>query len=126
VPSMKHSSHRTRCRSSNWARNARHRFSSTPVYAHSHNRRCTVLLLPYRGGSAHHGDPVHRIHRIPSKHRRASAGGRPRPRFRGAGGKWGLIASHCRSVTLCHAIVPPFGMAHTQHQPINPRKGFLG
>ncbi len=76
-PSMKHSSHCTWCRSSNWSRKARHRSNSTPDSAHAFSRRWTVLFEPYFSGHSPHRAPVHKIHRIPSKHRRSSTGGRP-------------------------------------------------
>ena|ERR1051326_6163698 len=104
MPSIKHSSHRTFFRSSNWSRKARHMFKSTSDSAHSFNRRWTVLLGPYRSGSSLQGAPVQRIQRMPSKHLRSSAGGRP-PFFRRLRlGSSALISSHCLSVTARQAI----------------------
>jgi hypothetical protein len=67
IPSMKHSSHRTFLRSSNWSRKARHILGSTSDSAHCFKRRLTVLLEPYRSGNSPHGAPVQRIQRMPSK-----------------------------------------------------------
>jgi hypothetical protein len=76
-PSLKHSSPRPFCGSSRWSKQARHRCKSTSAAAQAVNHRWTVRFAPYRAGHALHGSPVPRIHRIPSKHRRSSAGGRP-------------------------------------------------
>jgi len=109
LPSMKHSFPRSFWWSLSWASNARHNARSTPLASHCRSRRHQVLGLPYRGGSSLHGAPVQRIHRIPSKHRRASATGRP-PRGRYfAGGRCGRIWSHWASVRWRQAMQPPFG-----------------
>jgi len=104
MPSMKHSSHRTFFLSSNWSRKARHMFRSTSLSAHSFNRRWTVLFEPYRSGSSLQGAPVHRIQRMPSKHLRSSAAGRPPFFCRLRLGSFALINSHCLSVTARQAI----------------------
>jgi hypothetical protein len=105
VPSTKHSSQCTFWRSSSWSNTARHRFSNTPLWAHWHSRRCTVLGLPCRAGNSLHGAPVHRIHKMPSKHFRSSAGGRP-PLGRAArGGNTSWTACHCRSDNDLHATI---------------------
>ena len=104
MPSMKHSSHRTFFLSSNWSRKARHMFRSTSDSAHSFKRRWTVLFEPYLSGNSLQGAPVQRIQRMPSKHKRSSAGGRP-PFFRRLRlGSSALINSHCLSVTARQAM----------------------
>lgn len=108
LPSTKHSFQRSFCWSLSWARKARHRASSTPVVSHCRRRRQHVVGLPYRLGSSLQGAPVHRIQRMPSKQRRASAGGRPLCGERLAVGRWGRIWSHCGSVRWRHAIGSPF------------------
>ena len=77
VPSTKHSSHRTCCRSESWAKKACQSFSKVPSRVHFCNRRYALLEWPYRPGNSLHGAPVQRTHRIPSKHFRSSVGGRP-------------------------------------------------
>lgn len=74
LPSTKHSFQRSFWASFNWAKKARHSASSAPQVSHCRSRRQHVLELPYRRGRSLHGAPVQRIHRIPSKQRRASAG----------------------------------------------------
>jgi hypothetical protein len=73
------------------------------------SRSWTVLFLPYRSGSSFQGAPVQRIQRIPSKHLRSSAGGRPALiSFRQAlflCRKYCLTLSPCSSVSLLHSIV---------------------
>ena len=104
IPSMKHSSQRTFCWSDNWFKNARQRFRSTSVSAHSLRRRWTALFEPYLSGNSLQGAPVHKIQRIPSKHLRSSRGGRPPFRLRRRLGKCCLMAAHCLSVTARQAI----------------------
>ena len=111
VPSTKHPFQRICPFSFNWARKARHIFSKMPALVHCCNRRWTVLLVPYREGNSLHGAPVQRIHRIPSKHFRSSAGGRPPLRsFLRQGflrtGRCSRTFSHCSSVRLLQAMSP--------------------
>ena len=117
VPSTKHSSQRIISFSSSWPRKARQTFSRVPSPAHFCKRRWMVLEGPYRRGSSLQGEPVQRIHRIPSKQPRSSKGGRPplrsffrHGRFRS--GSSALTFSHCRSVNFLHANshVPPRNM----------------
>ena len=112
VPSTKHSFQRICPRWFNWARKARHIFSKTLFFVQFCSRRWTVLLAPYRGGNSLHGAPVHKIHRIPSKHLRSSAGGRPPTRsFLRHGflrtGSCSWTRAHCFSVSFLHATVSP-------------------
>lgn len=104
MPSMKHSSQRTFCRSESWLRKALQRFNSTSLSAHSLRRRWTELFEPYLSGNSLQGAPVHRIQRMPSKHLRSSRGGRPPFRDRFRFGKCCLMSSHCLSVTERQAI----------------------
>lgn len=99
LPSPKHSSQRTFSASLRSARKPRHNASSVPSSSHCRSLRQQVLELPYWRGSALHGAPVHRIHRMPSKHLRGSAGGRPPrglPRRRGSRR---AIRAHCASLS---------------------------
>src|SRR3989304_3957054 len=107
LPSAKHSSQRTLSWSLSWANKARHSSRNTPLSSHAFSRRQHVLGLPYRSGSTLHGAPVHRIHKIPSKHRRSSTRGRPPflPRLLAAG-RWSRIFFHCASLCSCHALPP--------------------
>lgn len=77
LPSIKHSLHWILSRSESSDKRARHNFSKTPDSSHSFKRRQQVLELPYFCGSSLQGAPVHKTQRIPSKHRRSSARGRP-------------------------------------------------
>ena len=83
LPSPKHSSQRNFSRSFKSARSARHIASSVPSSSQVRSRRQQVVGLPYRRGSSLQGAPVQRIQRMPSKHFRSSARGRPP---RGLGG----------------------------------------
>ncbi len=107
LPSPKHSSQRTFSASFRSARNARHSASSVPSSSHCRSRRQQVVELPYWRGSTFHGAPVHRIHRMPSKHLRGSAGGRPPRGFRLRRGRCGAIRAHCASLSR-----PLNAMAH--------------
>ena len=104
LPSTKHSSQRILPRSFKSARKARHGSSRTPLSSHSLSLRQQVVGLPYRRGSSLQGAPVHRIHKIPSKHLRLSAQGRPPLGLIFRGGRWGWISFHCRSVRPRHAM----------------------
>lgn len=105
VPSTKHSSHRICSWSWSWARKARHNFSKEPSRVQRGKRSWTVLLGPYRRGSSLHWAPVHKIHRMPSKQRRSSAGGRPPFGFFCGGGKCSLILCQCSSESFRHVIL---------------------
>jgi hypothetical protein len=69
---MKYSYQRTFCRSEIWFKKARQGLSSVPFSTHCLSRRLTALLEPYRWESLLQGAPVHKIQRIPSKHKRSS------------------------------------------------------
>ena len=99
VPSRKHSSQRTCPRSLSWARKVRQSFSSVPSLVQRPSRRWTVLFFPYRGGNSLHWAPVQRIQRMPSKHSRSSAQGRPPLRLGLRTGRCLRVSSHCLSVS---------------------------
>lgn len=104
LPSAKHSSQRSFSRSFKSARKARHRLSSVPSSSQVKRRRQHVVELPYLRGSSLQGAPVHRIQRMPSKHFRSSARGRPPRGLGGWAGRYSLRRAHCTSVSLRHAI----------------------
>jgi hypothetical protein len=104
LPSAKHSSQRSFSRSFKSARKARHRLSSVPSSSQVKRRRQQVVGLPYLPGSSLQGAPVHRIQRMPSKHFRSSARGRPPRGLGGWAGRCSLRHAHCTSVSLRHAI----------------------
>jgi len=98
VPSMKASLQSSCAASSSCARNARHSPSHTSLRSHSPRRRQHVVELGYSLGRSFQRAPVRRTQRIPSKHSRLSAGGRP-PRLPGFHfGRCGSILAHCLSV----------------------------
>lgn len=99
LPSAKHSSQSSLSASFSSANNARHMFRNTPPASHSFKRRQHVLALPYSFGSAAQGDPVQAIHRMPSKHFRSSAAGRPPWGRSGRAGTCFRILAHCSSLT---------------------------
>jgi hypothetical protein len=104
LPSAKHSSHRSFSRSFRSARKARHIASSVPSSSQVRRRRQQVVGAPYRRGSSLQGAPVQRTQRMPSKHFRSSARGRPPCGFGGWAGRCSLRRAHCTSVSLRHAI----------------------
>jgi hypothetical protein len=107
LPSPKHSSQCTFSASFNSASSTRHSASKVPSSSHCRSRRQHVVGLPYWRGKTFHGAPVHRIHRMPSKHLRGSAAGRPPRGFRLRRGRCGAICAHCASLSR-----PLNAMAH--------------
>jgi hypothetical protein len=107
LPSPKHSSQRTFSASFKSASKPRQSASNVPSSSHCRSRRQQVLELPYFRGSALQGAPVHRIHRMPSKHLRGSAGGRPPRDWPLRRGRRGAIRAHCASLSR-----PLNAMAH--------------
>jgi hypothetical protein len=78
VPSI-NASLQSRCaRSLSSVKNARQILSHTPSSVQRLSRRQHVLGLGYRSGRSHHRAPVRNTHKIPSRHARLSAKGRPR------------------------------------------------
>jgi hypothetical protein len=82
-------------------RSATHIASRTPLSAHSLSRRQQVDGEGNSLGRSFHRAPDFRTQRIPSKHRRSSADGRPPRAERFRAGKCGLIFSHIASVNNC-------------------------
>ncbi len=99
LPSRKVSSHRSRPFSSSAPSRARQASSQTPSSCHWCSRRQQVEGEGNSSGRNRQAAPVCRIHRMPSKHARFAAGGRPRlSRRRLRLGNKGAISSHCSSV----------------------------
>jgi len=86
-------------RPSSVSRKACQIFTSTPSPSHSTNRRQQVLGDGYRSGKSRQRAPLRSTHKMPSKHARSSAGGRPPRGDRLRLGMHGLILSHCWSLT---------------------------
>src|SRR5437667_4996548 len=94
LPSRKVSSHFSRPSSSSAPNNVRHAFSHTPSSSHCLSRRQQVEGEGNSSGKNRHAAPVCRIHRMPSKHARFDAQGRPRlSRRRLGGGNIGSTSS---------------------------------
>ena len=99
LPSKKVSSHFSRPSSSSAPSRVRHAFSQTPSSSHCLSRRQQVEGEGNSSGKNRHAAPVCRIHRMPSKHARFEAQGRPRLSCRRlGGGSMGSTSSHCSSV----------------------------
>ena len=99
LPSKKVSSHFNRPASSSAPSRARQASSQTPASSHCLSRRQQVEGDGNSSGRNRQAAPVRRIHRMPSKHARFEAQGRPRlsRRLLGSGSN-GSISSHCSSV----------------------------
>src|SRR5271169_3996136 len=99
LPSKKVSSHFSRPSASSAPSRVRHAFSQTPSSFHCLSRRQQVEGEGNSSGKNRHAAPVCRIQRMPSKHARLDAQGRPRlSRRRLGGGSMGSTSSHCASV----------------------------
>jgi len=99
LPSRKASSHFSKPSPSNAPSSARHAFSHTSCSSHCFNRRQQVGGEGNSSGRNRHAAPVCRIHRMPSKHARFDAQGRPRLSLRRfSSGSNGSISSHCSSL----------------------------
>ena len=107
LPSRKVSSHRSRPSSSSAPSSARHACSHTPSSSHCFSRRQQVEGEGNSSGRKRQAAPVCKIHRMPSKHARFGAQGRPRLSRRRLGwGSNGSISSHCSSVnSLCRCFM---------------------
>src|SRR5712692_7250957 len=112
LPSRTVSSHFSRPSSSSAPSSARQAFSQTPSSSHCLSRRQQVEGEENSSGKNRHAAPVCRIHRMPSKHPRFDAQGRPRLScLRLGGGSIGSTNSHCSSVnSFCR-----FFMTEAQH-----------
>jgi hypothetical protein len=99
LPSRKVSSHFSRPLASSAPNRVRHASSQTPSSCHCCNRRQQVEGEGNSSGRNRHAAPVCRTHKMPSKHARFGAGGRPRLSRRCFGlGSNGSINFHCSSV----------------------------
>jgi len=99
LPSRKVSSHLSRPSSSSAPSSARHASSQTPPSSHCLSRRQQVAGEGNSSGRNRHAAPVCRIHKMPSKHARFGADGRPRLSLLGLGfGSKGSTNCHCSSV----------------------------
>jgi hypothetical protein len=74
----------------------------------SRRRRQQVLEEGKSFGKSFHLAPLRSTQRIPSKHARLSAGGRPPRRERLGSGRNGRIFSHCESVSSLLVMANPF------------------
>jgi hypothetical protein len=103
LPSRKLSSQRSRPFSFSAPNRVRHASSQIPCSCQRCNRRQQVEDEGNSSGRNRHAAPVCRIQRMPSRHARFGAGGRPRLSARRWGrGNNGSISSHCSSVnSLC-------------------------
>jgi len=99
VASRNASSQSSSLRSSICASSFRQARSQTPCSSHIRNRRQQVEPSGYSSGRSRHRAPVRRTHRIPCKHARLEAHGRPRPSLRRFGsGNNGANTTHCSSL----------------------------
>jgi len=111
LPSKKLSSQRSRPFSSSAPSRVRQASNQTPCSCQRCNRRQQVEDEGNSSGRNRHAAPVCRIQRMPSRHARFEAGGRPRLSARRLlWGNKGSISPHCSSVnSLCR-----FFMAEAQ------------
>ena len=99
VASRKASSQSSNRRSSSRESSFRHAACQTSCSSHLRNRRQQVDPSGYASGTSRHRAPVRSTHRIPSRHPRFEAQGRPRPSLRRFGsGNSGHNISHCSSL----------------------------
>ena len=107
LPSRKVSSHFNSPSASSAPSSARHASSHTSCSSHRFSRRQQVAGDGYLSGRNRHAAPVCNIHKMPSKHPRLDAHGRPRLSLRrfGSGSK-GSINSHCASVNNSNRFLP--------------------
>ncbi len=95
LPSIKASSQSSNPFSSSIERNLRQTSSQTPCSSQSRNRRQQVEGLGYCSGRSCHRAPVRKIHNMPSKTSRLSAGGRPPFGFFRGSGSCVFSSFHC-------------------------------
>ncbi len=89
-------------------------FNHTSRSSHSCKRRQQVLAEGYSAGKSRQRAPLRRTHKMPSKTRRGSLGGRPRCRRRAGLGRSVLILSHGLSVSKDLSRIPSF--PHRAHK----------
>lgn len=100
VASRNASSQSSSLRSSNCPNSLRHAFSQIPCSSHILNRRQQVDPFGYSPGRSRHRAPVRSTQRMPSRHARLDAQGRPRPSLRRLGsGNNGVNIVHCASLS---------------------------
>lgn len=111
VPSRKASLQSSWARPSNSLRKARQRDNQTSWRSHSPSRRQHVVGLGKCSGKSRHRAPVRSTQRMPSKHPRSGARGRPPRRWRLGFGSSGATFAHCASVSIdCRINSPPSEM----------------
>jgi len=99
LPSRNDSSHCNKPLPSSAPSSARHASSHTSCSSHCFNRRQQVAGDGYLSGRNRHAAPVCNTHKMPSRHSRFDAHGRPRLSLRRFGsGNRGSISSHCFSL----------------------------
>ncbi len=99
LPSRNVSSHFSRPSPSSAPSSVRHASSHTSCSSHCFRRRQQVAGEGYLSGRNRHAAPVCSTHRMPSRHARLEAHGRPRLSLRSFGsGRRGAIRSHCLSL----------------------------
>ncbi len=99
VASRNASSQSNSPRSSICASSFRQARSQTPCSSHIRSRRQQVEPSGYSSGRSRHRAPVRITHKIPCKHARLDAHGRPRPSLRRLGsGNNGANTAHCSSL----------------------------
>ena len=107
-PSAKVSSQFNRPPASSSPRKVRQILSHRPCSSQSRRRRQQVLEEGKSLGKSFHLAPLRNTQRMPSRHVRLSAGGRP-PRLEAlGGGNNGRIFSHCESVSSLLVMANPF------------------
>ena len=99
VASRKASSQSSSLRWSIWPSSFRQARSQTPCSSHIRTRRQQVEPSGYSSGISRQRAPVRSTHKIPCKHARLLAHGRPRPSLRRLGsGNKGISTNHCSSL----------------------------
>jgi hypothetical protein len=98
-------------------------FNQTSRSSQARRRRQQVLAEGYSAGRSRQRAPLRKTHKMPSKTRRWSAGGRPRWRRRGLG-KNGPIFCHCSSLSKDRSRIPrvPHHSRSSYKQKMWPRK----
>ena len=102
VASRKASSQSSNRRWSSIDNSFRHAFSHTPCSSQFRSRRQQVDPSGNSSGRSRHRAPVRNTHRMPCRHSRLLAQGRPRPSLRRLGsGNKGSSIFHCSSLSNC-------------------------
>jgi hypothetical protein len=111
---MKVSCHCSRPLASSVPSSVRQASSQTPRFSQSPRRRQQVTPLGYSFGTSRQRAPVRSTHRMPSKHARLSAVGRPCGcfRFRLGAGSNGSITDHWASVSCVFMPSVEHAFAH--------------